>query len=330
MLEVNRLSRSYGDFLAVSDVSFNISQGEIVGLLGHNGAGKTTVMKVLSGYLEPNQGQVTINHTDISENPINVQRFLGYLPENLPIYPEMSVADYLNYAAFLKGLSNSNIKSEINRVVIATDIGSKFIDPISTLSRGYRQRVGVAQAILGKPKLLILDEPTNGLDPTQTEHMRQLIRDLAKDATVILSTHIMQEVEAICDRVLILNRGKLAVDEKLDALRRSNYILLSTSMSKDKAQLLNEIQNIEEIEYLNKDTSHSIPIYQYRLTLSNTDSMNQASANIAKFIVTKEKFDLFSLKSEKRDLESLFREVSDTHITSSDTNNKNPEWNVAA
>ena len=159
--------------------------------------------------------------------------------------------------------------------------------------------------------------------------MRQLIRDLAKDATVILSTHIMQEVEAICDRVLILNRGELAVDEKLDALRKSNYILLSTSMPKDKAQLLNEIQDIEEIEYLDKSTSHSIPIYQYRLTLSNTDSVNQVSASIAKLILIKEKFDLFSLKSERRDLESLFKEVSDMHITSSDTNN-NSEWNVAA
>lgn len=329
MLMVNGLSRSYDDFVAVNNVSFNINKGEIVGLLGHNGAGKTTVMKVLSGYLEPNQGQITINNTDISINPLYVQKYLGYLPENLPIYPEMSVADYLNYAAILKGLESSKVSSEIHRVIRATDLGSKLLDPIATLSRGYRQRVGVAQAILGEPKLLILDEPTNGLDPTQTEHMRQLIRDLANDATVILSTHIMQEVEAICDRVLILNRGELAVDEKLDALRRSNYILLSTSMPKDKAQLLNEIQDIEEIEYLDKSTSHSAPIYQYRLTLSNTDSVNQVSASIAKLIVIKEKFDLFGLKSERRDLESLFKEVSDMHITSSDTNN-NSEWNVAA
>lgn len=315
--------------MAVNDVSFNISNGEIVGLLGHNGAGKTTVMKVLSGYLEPNQGQITINNTDISINPLFVQKYLGYLPENLPIYPEMSVADYLNHAAILKGLESSNVSSEIHRVTKATDLGSKLLDPIDTLSRGYRQRVGVAQAILGEPKLLILDEPTNGLDPTQTEHMRQLIRDLAKNATIILSTHIMQEVEAICDRVLILNRGKLAVDEKLDALRRSNYILLSTSMPKDKAQLLNGIQDIEEIEHLDKGASRAMPIYQYRLTLSNTDSINQVSASIAKLIVTQEKFDLFSLKAERRDLESLFKEVSDMHITSSDTNNS-LEWNVAA
>ena len=330
MLKVSKLSRGYDEFMAVNDVSFNIDKGEIVGLLGHNGAGKTTVMKVLSGYLEPNQGQITINNTDISINPLYVQKYLGYLPENLPIYPEMSVADYLNYAAILKGLESSNVSREIHRVIKATDLGSKLLDQIATLSRGYRQRVGVAQAILGKPKLLILDEPTNGLDPTQTEHMRQLIKDLAKEATVILSTHIMQEVEAICDRVLILNRGKLVIDEKLDALRRSNCILLSTSMPKDKAQLLNEIQDIEEIEYLKMDINYSVPIYQYRLTLSNTDSVNQVSTNIAKLIVAREKSDLFSLKSEKRDLESLFREVSDTHITSSDANNKNLELNVAA
>ena len=165
MLMVNGLSRSYDDFVAVNNVSFNINKGEIVGLLGHNGAGKTTVMKVLSGYLEPNQGQITINNTDISINPLYVQKYLGYLPENLPIYPEMSVADYLNYAAILKGLESSKVSSEIHRVIRATDLGSKLLDPIATLSRGYRQRVGVAQAILGEPKLLILDEPTNGLDP---------------------------------------------------------------------------------------------------------------------------------------------------------------------
>ena len=330
MLKVNRLSRGYDDFMAVDDVSFKINKGEIVGLLGHNGAGKTTVMKVLSGYLEPNQGQITINNTDISVNSLFVQKYLGYLPENLPVYPEMSVADYLNYAAILKGLTSFNTKSEIHRVVKATDLGSKLLDPIATLSRGFRQRVGVAQAILGKPKLLILDEPTNGLDPTQTEHMRQLIRDLAKDATVILSTHIMQEVEAICDRVLILNRGKLAVDAKLDTLRKSNYILLSTSMPEDKAKLLNEIQGIEKIEFLNKDTTHAIPINHYRLFLSESDAVIQVSSAIAKLIVTKEKFELYSLKSEKRDLETLFKEVSNAHSIPSDTNNENQESDIAA
>jgi ABC-2 type transport system ATP-binding protein len=330
MLKVRSISRSYGDFMAVSDVSFNIGKGEIVGLLGHNGAGKTTVMKVLSGYLEPNQGKITVNSINLSANPKFVQKNLGYLPENLPIYPEMSVADYLDYASNLKGLTFPRNRSEISRVIRATSLGAKLLDPISTLSRGYRQRVGVAQAILGKPKLLILDEPTNGLDPTQTEHMRQLIRDIAKDATVILSTHIMQEVEALCDRVLILNRGSLAVDARLDKLRQSNSILLSTSMPEDKVQSLLNIKGLDKIICISKDTSNPLPIYHYRLTFSGTDTVNSASAVIAKTIVTKEKFDLFSLQPEHLDLETLFREVSGAQTALFDVNNKKSELNVAA
>ena len=207
MLDVKQLTRCYGDFVAVDNVSFNIGSGEIVGLLGHNGAGKTTVMKMLSGYLEPDHGQIAIGGLDLAANTKQVQRDLGYLPENLPIYPDMVVADYLDFAARLKGLEGQAARDEMRRVVHATDIGAKCLSPIATLSRGFKQRVGVAQAILGSPRLLILDEPTNGLDPTQTEHMRQLIRQLAENATVILSTHIMQEVDALCDRVLILSGG---------------------------------------------------------------------------------------------------------------------------
>src|SRR5690606_25587255 len=219
MLEVSGLTRRYGDFLAVDKVSFAIGSGEIVGLLGHNGAGKTTIMKMLSGFLEPDAGTVRISGIDLAASPKEVQKHLGYLPENLPVYPDMVVADYLDYAADLKGLAGDVKRAEIARAVRETDIGDKFLAPIATLSRGYRQRVGVAQAILGKPRLLILDEPTNGLDPTQTLHMRNLIRRLAEHATVIISTHIMQEVEALCGHVLIVKGGRLVIDEKLDDLK---------------------------------------------------------------------------------------------------------------
>ncbi|MGR9052887.1 MAG: ABC transporter ATP-binding protein, partial [Gammaproteobacteria bacterium] len=231
MLEVSNLTRSFGDFVAVDNVSFSIGRGEIVGLLGHNGAGKTTIMKMLSGYLEPNEGGIEIDGVDLSTDSKSVQQTLGYLPENLPVYQEMIVADYLDYAADLKGLAGDAKMAEIKRVIRATEIGEKLLAPIATLSRGFKQRVGIAQAILGKPKLLILDEPTNGLDPTQTEHMRQLIRGIAETATVILSTHIMQEVAAMCGRVLILSNGRLAVDARLDELRQSNRLLLSVSLA---------------------------------------------------------------------------------------------------
>ena len=233
MLNVSQLRRCYSDFVAADNVSFSVNKGDIVGLLGHNGAGKTTIMKMLSGYLEPDNGSVSVDGIDLGTEPKQVQKHLGYLPENLPVYPEMTVADYLDYAADLKGLGEAKT-AEIKRVVRATDIGNKLLAPIATLSRGYKQRVGVAQAILGKPKLLILDEPTNGLDPEQTQLMRELIREIAQEATVILSTHIMQEVDALCNRVLILRAGQLVVDSTLDDLRQSNHLLVSTSMSMEE------------------------------------------------------------------------------------------------
>ena len=313
MLEVSQLSRRYGDFIAVDRVSFNIEKGEIVGLLGHNGAGKTTIMKMLSGYLEPDQGQIRIDGLDLVLETKKAQQRLGYLPENLPIYPEMTVADYLDYAATLKRLPTPDKSREIARVVNATDIGDKLLAPIALLSRGYKQRVGVAQAILGRPKLLILDEPTNGLDPTQTTHMRQLIRELSAEATVILSTHIMQEVEALCDRVLILHRGELAVDARLEALHRSNHLRLRTSMPESvaKEKLLN-IAGIEELQGVDDSTDAEPGYFHYRLRVAPEKGLDPISAMLAKTIVAAEA-ELYSLQTEKKDLETLFREVSNVH-----------------
>ncbi|WP_305907756.1 ABC transporter ATP-binding protein [Methylomarinum sp. Ch1-1] len=313
MLEVSDLTRLYGDFVAVDRVGFSIGQGEIVGLLGHNGAGKTTIMKMLSGYLEPNQGRISIDGIDLTDDAKQVQRTLGYLPESLPIYPEMSVADYLDYAAELKGLTGDHKYLEIKRAIGATAIADRLLSPISTLSRGYKQRVGVAQAILGQPRLLILDEPTNGLDPTQTEQMRRLIRDLAQDATVILSTHIMQEVEALCDRALILRNGRLAVDARLDELRHSNHLLIATTLAPQSAeQRLRALNGIENLEVL----SHAAEPeggYRYRLTLSERDACNTISAALAKSII-EAGAELYQLHPEQRDLETLFREVSNATV----------------
>lgn len=312
MLEVSKLSRSYGDFIAVDGVTFSIGKGEIVGLLGHNGAGKTTIMKMLSGYLEPNAGIIKIDGVDLSLNPNSVQQTLGYLPENLPIYQEMIVADYLDYAADLKGLSGDIKYSEIKRVIRATEIDPKLLAPIATLSRGYKQRVGIAQAILGKPKLLILDEPTNGLDPTQTEHMRQLIRQLAQQATVILSTHIMQEVDALCDRVLILRGGRLAVDARLDELRRSDHLLLGTSLAFHELQaLLRPIAGLQNVEELDADAA--VSAHSYRLHLKTASGFNATNAAVAKAIIGAGA-DLYRLQAEHRDLETLFREVNETPL----------------
>ncbi|MEE4193552.1 MAG: ABC transporter ATP-binding protein [Halieaceae bacterium] len=297
MINVKNLARAYGDFLAVDGVSFDIPDGEIVGLLGHNGAGKTTIMKMLSGYLEPSAGSIVIDDIDLAEDPGAVQARLGYLPENLPVYPDMTVADYLDYAAVLKGLEGEGLQQAIRRAVRDTELQGKLLDPINTLSRGYRQRVGVAQALLGSPRVLILDEPTNGLDPTQTQHMRELIQTLAQQATVILSTHIMQEVDAICDRVLILNAGKLVVDQRLDALRNIGNLLLKTNLSVTRLrELLPELMFSEYPDGL-------------RVSLANAAEGDAVAAQIAR-TVNDAGGELYLLAPERRDLEAVFREVS--------------------
>ena len=312
MLEVSRLRRSYGRFVAVDGVTFDIGQGEIVGLLGHNGAGKTTIMKMLSGYLEPDAGVIRVGDCDLATASKQVQRQLGYLPENLPVYPDMSVGDYLVFAAELKGLEDGTLREEVRRVVRATDIETKLLAPIATLSRGFRQRVGVAQAILGKPRLLILDEPTNGLDPTQTGHMRQLIRELSATASVILSTHIMQEVEAICDRVLILRAGKLAVDARLDQLRDSNSLRLQTSLAPDRAlAILGAVDSVTAVRNLAGQQDPAQQVYTYRVTVAGTADKRAVGAALSR-AVSAAAADLFSLQVDKQDLETLFRQVSST------------------
>ncbi|MGE0487692.1 MAG: ABC transporter ATP-binding protein [Vulcanimicrobiota bacterium] len=300
MLVVTSLSRSYGDFKAVNQASFTIARGEVVGLLGHNGAGKTTIMKMLSGYLEPDIGSIVVDGVDLSADPATIQRGLGYLPESLPLYPELSVVDYLDYAAELKGLEGEAKANELRRVVRETDLKDKLLAPISTLSRGYRQRVGVAQAILGQPRLLILDEPTNGLDPAQTDQMRQLIRKISLDATVILSTHIMQEVEAVCDRVLILRRGDLVVDAKLADLRQSKQLLLDTSLVLE-ADALAEVDGVCEWERVEPE--------RYRVKLADDADPRRVGAALAR-VVAGAKAELYQLQVEQRDLETLFRQVN--------------------
>jgi len=308
MLDVSNLTRAYGDFVAVRDVSFTIGQGEIVGLLGHNGAGKTTIMKMLSGYLEPNEGRISLGGVDLVEDPKRAQRGLGYLPESLPIYPEMTVADYLDYGAELKGLCGEAKNAEIRDALQATEITGKLLSPIGTLSRGFKQRVGVAQALLGQPGLLIMDEPTNGLDPTQTQHMRELIRRIAEKSTVILSTHILQEVRAVCDRVLILRNGEMAVDERLADLQHSDQLLLTTSLAPQQATQLADDERVASVDTVPGaagDGQHS-----YRLRLAAGAPAAETAADIARRVLGMDAR-LYALQPEQRDLETLFREVNE-------------------
>jgi ABC-2 type transport system ATP-binding protein len=306
MIEVDSLSRRYGKVTAVEEVSFTIGGNEVVGLLGHNGAGKTTVMRMLSGYLEPSAGSINIGGLDLAENAHEIQQQLGYLPENPPLYPDMMVADYLDYVATLKGIAKAQRLPAIREALASTDLAERALDKISTLSRGLKQRVGVAQAILGRPRLLILDEPTNGLDPHQTEHMRELIRRLARRATVILSTHIMQEVDASCDRVMILRNGRLVLDRELNELRDSRTLRLRTSNDNDQlATLLRRMpQVIELYESVPRESCR-----QFTLELHGEADMDRAASNIA-HCVQAAGARLFELQPVAPDLGTVFREVN--------------------
>ncbi len=299
MLNVRNLTRSYGDFVAVDDVSFSIKKGEIIGLLGHNGAGKTTIMKMISGYLEADRGDVSLDGISLRNKPKLLQQHLGYLPENLPVYPEMKVAEYLDYAADLKGLTGEYKIAEIKRTIKATDLSAKLLAPIQTLSRGFKQRVGVAQAILGQPKLLILDEPTNGLDPEQTQHMRQLIREIAENATVILSTHIMQEVNALCDRVLVLKSGQLVLDEKLAQLKNSQTLIVETNCVDH--DLISAISGVKKV-VVEREGKLSVEI-------SKQAFMETIASEISKVVINSD-HQLFALYRQKRDLESIFNQLN--------------------
>ena len=211
MIKIDHLVKNYGNFCAVDDISFEIEQGEIVGLLGPNGAGKSTTMNILTGYLSSTFGNVEINGINILDNPLEAKKLIGYLPEQPPLYTDMTVEEYLNFTYDLKGCTLNREKhiEEICSIVKITDVYKRII---GHLSKGYRQRVGIAQALVGNPEVIIFDEPTVGLDPKQIIEIRNLIRTLGKKHTVILSTHILQEVQAVCDRIIIINKGKLVAD----------------------------------------------------------------------------------------------------------------------
>ena len=305
MIEVQSLTRCYGKTTAVADVSFQIGNNEIVGLLGHNGAGKTTIMRMLSGYLEPSAGTITIGGVDIATDAARIQQELGYLPESLPVYPDMMVADYLDYVATLKGISRAQRLAAVRRAIVATDLGERALDPVATLSRGLRQRVGVAQAILGRPRLLILDEPTNGLDPQQTAHMRRLIQRLARQATIILSTHIMQEVDAVCDRVLVLRHGKLALDQRLDSLHRSRSLLLHTGPAAKLASYLGRMPQVALLQ----QHGDADEVCRFTLTLHDNADIHTAANNLAQCVM-QAGAKLYQLQPVVKGLESVFQEVN--------------------
>jgi len=306
MIEVRNLRRDFGDTPALKGISFSIRQGEVVGLLGPNGAGKTTTMRILVGALLPSDGSVEVGGIDVCENPIEVQRRVGYLPENAPSYNDMLVQDYLDFMAEMRDLDGPPRRGRLERVVEECAIRSVLTRPIGHLSKGYRQRVGLAAALLHDPEILILDEPTGGLDPNQIVEVRQLIRRLGRTKTVILSTHILPEVEATCGRAVILIDGLVRADGALGELTRSlvQVVTLRPDDATRARDLFAGLSNVAGVEATALDGGFQT----YRLRLERDEEIGQAVAEVAR----REGWPLRELRRDDKSLEQVFRELTET------------------
>ena len=260
MIEINNLVKRYGDKKAVNGISFTVEKGEVLGFLGPNGAGKSTTMNIITGYLSSTSGSVKVNGHDILEEPEEAKRCIGYLPELPPLYLDMTVLEYLNFVCDLKGVKKDIRKKQLAKILSMVKIVDVADRLIGNLSKGYKQRVGIAQALVGAPEILILDEPTVGLDPNQILEIRKLIRNLAKDHTVILSSHILSEIQAVCDRVVIINKGKLAAV--------SSITDLSSKLSGNSKLLLSFKGNVKDV----KNAIQSLPgVTDVNVRVSDTD-----------------------------------------------------------
>jgi ABC-2 type transport system ATP-binding protein len=294
-IKVIAVSKIYKTQKALNEVSFSADKGQIIGFLGPNGAGKSTMMKILTGFIKPNFGQVFVDEIDVLKNPIEAQKIIGYLPEHNPLYTDMYVREYLQFQASIFKIDKSQIETCIEKVGLTQEAHKK----INQLSKGYQQRVGLAAAILHNPKVLILDEPTTGLDPNQIVEIRALIKELGKEKTVLFSTHIMQEVEAICDRVIIIKKGEILVDKKLAELKQNNQQIIEVTFnSKIEEQLIQQLQNLVSCKN-NKDNSWSI-------TFESKEDMRPKIFDFAQ----ENRLKILGLKAGNKSLETLFREVT--------------------
>ncbi|MDO4619635.1 MAG: ABC transporter ATP-binding protein [Lachnospiraceae bacterium] len=308
MIEVKHLTKLYGDYAAVDDLSFTVEDGTIYGFLGVNGAGKTTTMNIMTGYLSPSDGEVLINGHDILDEPEEAKKTLGYLPEIPPVYPDMTVYEYLDFAAELKGVPGKQRAAEIERVAEELELQKVIKRLIRNLSKGYRQRVGFAQALLGDPETLILDEPTVGLDPKQIIEIRELIKRLGKSHTVILSSHILSEVSEICDRVLIIDQGRLiACDtpENLAAARERSAVLRIHSEGSVEQVRKALLPVAGEEELLNVYREHNETCAEITLTAETGDI--RASVSRALFQAN---LMILEMKTERESLENIFLELT--------------------
>jgi ABC-2 type transport system ATP-binding protein len=314
LVDVNHLVKTYGPLRAVDNLTFQVKRGEIVGLLGPNGAGKSTTMKVLTCYLVADGGTASVAGVSIDQDPVEVRRHIGYLPENAPLYTEMRVKEYLNFVGSVRGMSAARRRERMEWAIKACGLEAKYMSPIGNLSRGYRQRVGLAQAVLHDPDLLILDEPTSGLDPIQLIEIRKLIMEIGKTKTVFFSTHIMQEVEAVCNRAIIINRGQLAADgapSELKAKLGKDQKILARVKGSSPGEVESLLKNISHVAGVSVQTLPNGGWMEcvLRMESSNGTSPSVASEDVYKLCREKE-WAVQEIKVESLSLEDVFLKVT--------------------
>ena len=294
-IKLENINKFYGSQQVLQDVSFEINQGEIVGLLGPNGAGKSTLMKIITGYIRPDSGEVLVKDIPVGENDLEVKKHIGYLPEHNPLYLDMYVREFLEFTASVYGVE----KEEIEKVIEKTGLSPEAHKKIGQLSKGYRQRTGLAAALIHNPDILILDEPTTGLDPNQLVEIRQLIKDLGKDKTIMLSTHIMQEVEQMADRVLIINKGKILADESLKKLKSGQQQIIEVEFDvRIEREFLDQLPHIEAVENLMENI--------WCMAFDTQEDMRPVLFDFA----NEQGIKILQMHRKNKNLEQLFKEIT--------------------
>ena len=301
LVEVNNISKSFESFLAVDDINFSLEKGEVLGFLGPNGAGKTTTMRILTGFLKPSSGSIKINGLDLFKNLKKAREFIGYVPEGSPLYNEMTTIDFLSFICEIRNIDKGQ---NLSKIIKLLDLDEVLLQKIDTLSKGFKRRVGLAQALVHDPKILILDEPTDGLDPNQKHEVRKLIKKLGKEKSIIISTHILEEVKAICNRTMILSNGKLLIDDTpTNVLKKSssyNNLLVSVH-DKSAIELKKELQTFNNLKYIDVN--------------NNLCSIKLKSTSDASFLsnyLLKKKYAIKHYSINKGQLDEVFRQLTNT------------------
>ena len=308
-ITVTNLTKIYGTQKAVNNISFSVSKGEIVGFLGPNGAGKSTTMKMITGYLESNAGEAIVCGQKVSADSLSTKKMIGYLPEANPLYADMYVREYLEFIAGIHKIQN--VKSKIEEVINTVGLKLEANKKIGQLSKGYKQRVGIAAALIHDPEVLILDEPTSGLDPNQIIEIREVIKNLGRDKTILFSSHILQEVEALCERVIIINRGNIVADDTLSNLQQSNTGVHFVNIQFKENTDIETLKNLEDVTAVEQLQISNLPSGQagYKLQTTNPESVRKQLLELS----LKNNLNIVSLQSETNSLEDIFRNLTTTN-----------------